>query len=174
MHDFVVRVRPKRSLSLTGSAAFFVLTIPVFAVLYWYTASSGTWNYTLALHLIVLLLFALTLARQSRVFTAVSQVELMGNGIFSPLKQVPLHRIRSVALAPVYGRDSSETSIQFTVLDKDGQCLFRMRGEFWHDHDLYATAEALGVIQLTGIPAMTRQDYFVRYPGSRYWFERST
>jgi hypothetical protein len=172
MHDYLLRVRPKRSLSTTAIITFFALTIPVFAVLYWYTAPLHAVRWVLGAHIVIALLCLVTLFRQSTVFAALTKDQLVGNGIFSPTVSVPRSRIRSVALAQVYGRESSEISTQFAALDDKGNCVFRMRGEFWHDDDLRTLATALNVGKVEETPPLSREEFYAKYQGSRYWFER--
>jgi hypothetical protein len=172
MHDYVVRVRPKTSLSRTGATTFFALTIPIFAVLYWYNAPVNKWQWVLSLQVVLFGLFIGILIRQSRVFTGVTEHALIGNGIFSPSKQVELANLCSVVLARVYHRDSAETSIQFLANDGSGIAQFRMRGEFWHEDDLRAVVAALGVVNVIENGPFSREEFFARHPGSRYWFER--
>jgi hypothetical protein len=173
MHDYLLRVRPKRSLSTTAIITFFALTFPVFAVLYWLFAYMGGWRTVLLIHVILAVLCLVTLWRQSRVFAALTTDQLVGNGIFSRTVSVTRSGIRGVVLAKVYGRDSSETSIQFAALDAAGKCVFRMRGEFWHDNDLLALATALNVGTVKQTAPLARSEFFAQFPGSKYWFERT-
>ncbi len=66
----------------------------------------------------------------------VTDTELRGNGIFSPMVHVPLDRIRSVLLVPTYVGQAPEAVTQLLVRDARGRRLFRMRGNFWHPQDL--------------------------------------
>jgi hypothetical protein len=169
----VLRVHPKRSLSITAVVTYFVLTTPLFAVLYWYTAASGNWGWLLAVHLALAIACLLTLWRQSRVFAAVTDERLIGNGIFSRVSWVPRADIRRVVLVRVYARDSSDSSVQFLALDGHGDSRFRLRGAYWHDSDLEALTAAIGR-DVTRVPApLSQAEFFAEYPGARYWFERA-
>jgi hypothetical protein len=170
---YSVHVRPKISLALTAVVTFFAVTVPIFAVLYWYTAASGTWRWVLGAHILIAIVCLLILLRQMRVFVAVSESALLGNGIFSRLVTVDRAKIDRIVLANVYARASPESTVQFVALDERGHCLFRLRGAYWHPGDIESVAAALGV----GAPARTAPlappEFFRDYPGSRYWFERA-
>ena len=172
MHDYALIVRPKRSLLMTSVWTSLALTIPPFAVLYWYTAG-GLWRLVLVAQIVIVVLCLLTLLRQTRVFVALTADRLLGNGIFSRTVSVAISDVRRVALVPVYARDSSDTTIQFVALDARGRCIFRMRGLYWHREDLDRVAAALRVPITTKLDPLTGAEFFEAYPGSRYWFERS-
>lgn len=171
MYDYALIVRPRRSLLSTAVWTSLVLTTPPFAVLYWYTAPSGGWRILLAAHILIVVLCLLTLLRQTKVFVALTADRLVGNGIFSRVVSVPISEVRRVALVPVYGRDSSDTTIQFVAMDARAHCVFRMRGLYWHREDLDRVAAALKVPVVTDVDPLTGSEFFGAYPNSRYWFE---
>jgi hypothetical protein len=171
MRDHVLLVRPKRSLLVTAVVTSLALTTPLFAVLYWYTALHDGWHWVLATHIVIVVLCLLTLWRQTTVFVALTSDRLTGNGIFSRTVSVAISEVSGVALASVYDHDSAETTVQFVALDSSGRCRFRMRGQYWHLHDLERVATALGVPVSTDLPPLTDAEFFTSYPGSRYWFE---
>jgi hypothetical protein len=174
MRDFVLLIRPKRSLLRAGILTAVVLTTPLFAVLYWYTSAHGTWHWVLAAHLFVALLCALAVLRQTKIFAGVTAERLVGNGIFSRTVSVPIAGIQGVVFAKVYPRDSPETATQFVALDPTGRCRFRMRGQYWHLADLEAIAAALGVEVTQDPQPLNQHEFFEKYPGSKYWFERGS
>jgi hypothetical protein len=158
---------------VTGVVVFVIIVVPLSLVLYWYSAQPSAWKWVVAVDIVLLVACLLTLLRQSTVFVAVMKTRLTGNGIFSRVVSVERSRIVRVVLAPVYNRNSSDTSIQFMALDSNGGCLFRMRGTFWHEPDLLAVAKALGVDVLRNDSPLSSAEFFDAYPGSRYWFERT-
>ena len=170
---YVVRVRPKLSLSVTGLVVCAIIVVPISLLLFWYNPASDSWRWIIALDIILTALSIGVLVRQLTVFVAVAKDSLIGNGIFSPLLSVKIADVRRVVLARVYSRSSSETSIQFVALNAKGECLFRMRGAYWHDHDLHAVAGALGVEVKSDDTPLSAAEFFETYPRSRYWFERA-
>lgn len=168
-----LRVRPKLSLLANAFAGVILGTAPVFAVAYWFTASRGLVPLVAAANIIVLTGALLLAWRQLQVFCAVTETELIGNGIFTPLVRVPLADIREVSLVPTYLGAAPEPVLQLLVTDCHGNRVFRMRGNYWHEHDLIALANALPVRPERVREPMTVRDFFRLYPGSAFWFERN-
>lgn len=166
-----VRVRPRRSLMTTAFVSIVLAMIPVFGVLYWFAVQHGSWAVVFAVHLAVTAASLVTLGRQLTVFVAVTETQLIGRGIFSPMVRVPLKGITNVVLVPTYVGQSPDAVQQLLVRDAAGARLFRMRGNFWHADDLRAVANALPVRpEIVQEPISTRE-FFRNYPGSAYWFE---
>src|SRR5690606_22022422 len=113
----------------------------------------------------------LLLWRQLRVFCAVENGELIGNGIFTTLVRVPFARIRRVQLIPTYLGAAADPVLQLLVTGDDGRRLFRMRGTYWHTADLRALAAALPVpVEETRDPISMRE-FFTARPGAASWYE---
>jgi hypothetical protein len=170
--DYTVLVRPKPEMTRIAVVTFFITSIPVFAVLYWYTARLGIWPQILVLHVVIAIACLLTGLRQRRVFSAVSATNLEGNGIFSKMTSVPLQDIVRTVLVPVFRSHPNEASTQLVVLGYDDRCLFRMRGQFWHDVDVATLIEGIGRPTSTEREPLSESEFFETYPGSAYWFER--
>lgn len=166
-----VRIVPRRSLLVSALVSILVVLIPVSAVLYWFAIprAQELWV-VLAQGVVVVVSFGL-LFRQLSLETVVDGVELRGNGIFTPMVRVPLARIATVDLVPVYVGQSTETALQLLVRDTDGQRIFRLRGNFWNPGDLERVAAALPVAPTDSAHPMSHQEFFAAYPGSAYWFE---
>lgn len=169
--DHLLLVRPKRSLLRYGFITFAVTTLPLFSVLYWYTAPAGTWWQMASIHLAIAGLCMLTYWRQRSVFSRVVGDTLEGNGIFSPVARVPITEVSRVVLAEVYPSHSLDTMTQLVVIDDAGNCRFRMRGQYWHHSDLMAVAKATDAQVVVDPSPLTAKEFFAKYPGSRYWFE---
>ena len=167
----VVRVRPKYSLLSNAFAAIVLGTAPIFGVMYWFAWERGGVEFVVLGNILVLATGLALLWRQLSVYCAVTETELIGNGIFSPLLRVPLASIRGVVLVPTYLGAAPDPALQLLVLGEDDVPLFRMRGNFWHEHDLRALAGALPVPTESVREPMSVQDFFRAYPGSAYWFE---
>ncbi|MCU1406020.1 MAG: hypothetical protein JWQ43_2323 [Glaciihabitans sp.] len=169
-----VLIRPKHEMTRTAWLTFFVTVIPLFGVLYWYTAPLGVWPQVLAAQVALAVACVFVDVRQRMVFTSVSDTAIEGNGIFSPRQSVPLDSVQSVALVNVYTTVPNEFSTQMVVLDTAGRCVFRMRGHFWHTADVEAVCAAIGRPVIEPPTHLSEAEFFEAYPGSRYWFERST
>lgn len=167
-----VLVHPKAKLNVLGVLTFLITIVPLFAVLYWYTAALDVWRLLLAIQLLIFVGCAGAFFRQRRVFTAVSDDDLSGNGIFSVTSTVPLDEIDRIVLVEVYRNHPNETTTQFLAVGEHQQCRFRMRGQFWNEADLLAVAAATGKPVHREKSALTEEEFFADYPGSAYWFEK--
>jgi hypothetical protein len=166
-----VRVRPRRSLMTTAFVSIVLVMIPVFGVLYWFAAQKGSWWLVFVVHLAVTIACLATLGRQLTVFTAVTDTELIGRGIFSPMLRVPLSAIASVVIVPTYVGQSPDPVLQLLVRDASGAPLFRMRGSFWNTDDLTAVANALPAKPTFVHEPISIREFYRTYPGSAYWFQ---
>ncbi|MEO5921564.1 MAG: hypothetical protein ABIQ01_10540 [Pseudolysinimonas sp.] len=167
----LVTVRPRRSLITTAFVSIVLAMIPVFGVLYWFSIEHGSWFIVLVVHLIVTTLAVLVFVRQLTVYSAVTETELIGRGIFSPMVRVPLDSIASVHLVETYVGQVPDSVTQLLVQDDDGKRLFRMRGNFYPTGGLKAIAAALPVKAQVASEPIGITEFFRNYPGSAYWFE---
>jgi hypothetical protein len=169
--DEIVRIVPRRSLMVSALISILVVLIPVSAVLYWFAVPRGQVGW-IALGQVILVVAALAvLWRQLTVDTVVANGELRGRGIFSPMVRVPLEKIATVDVVPVYVGQSPETVPQLLVRDAEGRRLYRLRGTFWHARDLTKVTDALPVPARIAQEPMSFAEFFAAYPGSAYWFE---
>jgi hypothetical protein len=166
-----VLVKPRRSLLTTALLSAALAFVPVFGVLYWFAIEHDSWQAVAIVNVIVVLIGVALVARQLTVHTEVTETELRGNGIFTPMVRVPLHRIRSVLLVPTYVGQAPDAVTQLLVRDARGRRLFRMRGNFWHAQDLRAIADSLPVRTVVIDEPMPLSEFFRAYPDSAYWFE---
>lgn len=166
-----VRVRPKHSLLGNAFASIVLGTTPIFAVAYWFTSTRGGMGLVVAAHALVLATGLLLLWRQLSLFCAVTDDELIGNGIFTTLVRVPFARVHRVQLVPTYLGAATDPVMQLLVTDADGRRLFRMRGNYWHTADLRALTAALPVAVEDEHEVLSMREFFAAHPGSAYWFE---
>ena len=170
--DYAVLVRPKPEMTRIAVVTFFITSIPIFTVLYWYTARLGIWPQILVIHLVIAVACLIVALRQRQVFSGVSPLMLEGNGIFSPMSSVPLEDVVRVVLVPVFRSHPNEATTQLVVLGADDRCLFRMRGQFWHDADVARLVDGINRPTVTEREPLTENEFFSAFPGSAYWFER--
>lgn len=164
-------VRPKRDLLVTALLSVLLVMIPLFGVLYWFGAQHNAVGAVLAAHIAVLVVSILLLVRQLSLSTIVTDAEIRGRGIFSPLVRVPLERIAAVHLVPTFVGNSHEVVTQLLVRDAEGRRLYRMRGSYWNRDDLERVADALPVPARVESEPMTRREFYAAYPGAAFWFE---
>lgn len=171
MENAAVRIVPRRSLLTSGFVSIVLVLIPVSAVFYWFAIPRGQ-GYWVAIGQVIVVIAAITLLlRQLTVDAVVADGELRGRGIFSPMVRVPLEKIATVDLVPVYVGQSPEIVHQLLVRDAEGKRLFRLRGTFWHAGDLKKIADALPVPARVAHEPLSYPEFFLAYPGSAYWFE---
>lgn len=166
-----MRIRPKFSLLSNALAAIVLGTAPILGVAFWFASARGGIELVVAATALVLIAGLLLLWRQLSVYSAITETELIGNGIFSPLVRVKLADIREVQLVPTYLGAAPEPALQLLVTGEHGERLFRMRGNFYHRKELRAFAAALPVPVEASPEPMSLQDFFRAYPGSAFWFE---
>src|SRR4051794_13539537 len=159
-----VLVKPRRSLLTTALLSAALAFIPVFGVLYWYAIQHDSWQAVAVVNVVIVVIGLALAARQLTVVAEVTETELRGNGIFTPMVHVPLDRIRSVIIVPTYVGQAPEAVTQLLVRDSRGRRLFRMRGNFWHPHDLRAIADALPVRPTVVQDPMAISEFFRSYP----------
>lgn len=152
-------------------AAILLGTAPILGVAYWFASVKGGVELVVIATVVVLVVGLLLVWRQLSVYSALTDTELMGNGIFSPMVRVKLADIREVQLVPTYLGAAPEPALQLLVSGDHGERLFRMRGNFYHKKELRAFAASLPVPVETTKEPMALQDFFRAYPGSAYWFE---
>lgn len=169
--DEIVRIVPRRSLMVSALISILVVLVPVSAVLYWFAIPRAQAGW-IALGQVIVVVAALALLwRQLTIDTVVADGELRGRGIFSPMVRVPLEKIATVDVVPVYVGQSPETVPQLLVRDAEGRRLYRLRGTFWHAHDLTKVTDALPVPARIVREPLSLAEFFAAYPGSEYWFE---
>jgi len=164
-------VRPKFSLLGNAFAAVLLGTTPIFAVVYWFASTRGGMELAVISHLLVLGIGLALVWRQLRVYCAVTESELVGNGTFTPTIRAPFAAVQRVLLIRTYIGAAPDPVLQLLVTGADGRRLFRMRGSFWHEADLRAVAAALPCPIETPSEPLTMREFFTTYPGSAYWFE---
>jgi hypothetical protein len=167
----LVTVRPRRSLIMTGFFSIAIAMVPVFGVLYWFSIEHDSWLTVLIVHVLVTTLGVIVGLRQMMVHSAVTETELIGNGIFTPMVRVPLDRIAHVDLVQTYVGQAPEAISQLLIRDSEGRRLFRMRGNFYEDGALEQIAAALPVPVEVAAEPVPVAEFFRSYPGSAYWFE---
>lgn len=164
----LVFARPKRSLLITATLALVLALVPVSLAL---IVLGGAWFATVVVEVLAIATCAAIAIRSLTVSTRLTDVELSGNGLFSPMVRVDLDDVHEVLLVPIFIGAAPDPVLQLLVRDATGRRLFRLRGNFWEDGLLERIAAAMPVpVQVVAEPIPAKL-FFSTYPDSEYWFE---
>ncbi|TPW73450.1 hypothetical protein [Schumannella sp. 10F1B-5-1] len=164
----LVFARPKRSLLITGITALVLALVPVTVAL---VVLRDDWLPTVIVEVVAIATCVSLGLRQLTIHTRLTETELSGNGIFSPMVRVDLDDVHEVLVVPIFIGAAPDPVQQLLVRDENGRRLFRLRGNFWEDGLLERIAAAMPVpVQVVAEPIPAKL-FFSTYPGSEYWFE---
>lgn len=124
-------VRPHRYLVQRGIVAVLALTLPVFAVTYWFTVPVGAWGVTSIALVLVLAGGCLGVLWSFRVWI---EIDEDGIALHRPLWRVRRIRNRDVGilrLIELYQANTLDTEAHLYVIANDSRPLLRMRRRFW-------------------------------------------
>lgn len=171
-HDWLHRLRPRRTLFWQGVIACAAFLTPVFAVLYVLTVPTGDgWWIVASMQALATGLIVLAAARFFLATIWVGEGGIAERGYLSPRRHFPIGQVASIVRARTFGH-GAEVIDQLFVCDAEGRCLVRMRGQFWWPRDLDAVVDTLG-IPVTVLPeVMTLRELAAGHPNLVYWFER--
>lgn len=166
----VLRVLPRRSLLRAGLVSALVAGLPLFSVLYWLSASQGSWRRVLVVHVLAVTIGVFAWIRYHGAYLDVTADRLVKQGFFR-LRVVERSAIASVVLSQTWRTGSSEAVPQLVVLDEDGVCIGRLRGAFWTRESMESVAEALQVPVHVEPDTISLREFYELHPGSAYWYE---
>ncbi|MEY2847437.1 MAG: hypothetical protein RI885_102 [Actinomycetota bacterium] len=167
-----VVVRPRRSLVRRLTLSFAGGTSPVFLALYILSIPRGTGVTVLAGHALVVLVFVLVLTRRTRQMIWVTDAAVVRIGLFGGPRVVPRQSIASLVLTETYRTNAPDTATQLLLQDAAGARLLRLDGVFWDGEAIARLVAALEIPPADDTDPMTAREYFARYPGSAFWFQR--
>lgn len=131
-----VLIRPKRDLWLSAWVACIMFTVPVFLSLYLITIPTGRWLPFAVAHLVLLILFAVAVARLRGAGIRLSDDGIREREYFSRMVFTSADTVASVIVIRLRDSNSDEISNQLFIVDAAGRTLLRLRGQLWHPHDL--------------------------------------
>jgi hypothetical protein len=166
----LVTVRPRESLARAGLVAGLVAGVPLFGVLYWLSASQGSWRRVLVIHVLIVGISAFAWIRYTGSYTEVTTDRLIKQAFFKR-RVVDRERIASTVIGQTWRPGSSETVPQLLALDRDGQCLTRLRGAYWSLESMQTIAGALGVPCAMESHPVTLKEFYEEHPHAAYWYE---
>ncbi|TFD76311.1 hypothetical protein [Cryobacterium psychrophilum] len=151
---------------------FLAFCVPIFTVLYWLNAPTGTWLLVLIPQALVTLIYVLSMIAGHRVMISVNATEISERGFLRPFTAFPRAILGRVVLLDLYTSSSLDTIPQLFVTDTDGKLLVRMRGQFWSHDDMEALADDLDIPVMHVPEPVTLADLNRLRPELLYWFER--
>lgn len=166
----LVAVRPRESLARAGLIAALVAGVPLFGVLYWLSASQGSWRRVLVIHVLIVGLSAFAWIRYHGSYTEVTPEQLIKQAFFKR-RVVDRELIGSTLIGQTWRPGSSETVPQLLVLGHDGECLVRLRGAYWSQEAMEAVAASLAVHCVRESHPVTLKEFYEEHPHAAYWYE---
>ncbi len=165
-----VRVRPRASLARTGLIAIAIGGLPLFGVLYWLSASQGSWRRVLVVHVVAIAIAGLAWVRHFNAYAEVTQTRVSKQAFFS-YESVDRSAVATAVIAQTWRPGSSESVPQLLLLDAQGTRLIRFRGTFWSIESMEKIVSALGVTVALDKEPMSLPEFFEAHPTAAYWYE---
>ncbi|GGI43585.1 hypothetical protein GCM10010932_00330 [Agromyces flavus] len=166
-------LRPRRTLARSIGLPVLALALPLLVTLGWVLRPLGPVAVAGAV-LAATALGALSFAawiRYQRTEAAVSPHGIVERGFFGRIHSVARRDIAGVLRLETYRGDTLETVKQLFVVDRDGRCVFRMRGTFWDDASMDLVSRILGVDEVVRAEPVTMSELRATDPKLLYWFE---
>jgi hypothetical protein len=163
-------VRPVRALGRTALLSGALSLVPVFVVLLWLSLGSTSWPFVVASELVVTAAFFTVYIRFRRVYSAVTATHFIKRRMLLNRVVVELARVDRVVVTHVYRAGTSDALMQLLALDADGTRLFALNELFWSRRSIRAVSDALGIPTSTTSAAMSRAEYYRRFPTARTWY----
>lgn len=170
--DARVVVRPRETLAKRLTLSFAAATTPLFLALYVLAVPRGRGWIVLGVHTVIVLGFVLALLRRRRFVVWVTDTALVRIGVYGGPRVIPRDTIASVTTVETYRTNAPDTATQLLVQDAAGRRLLRLDGVFWSATSISALTAALEKPVTDGLEPMTAVEFFRRYPGSAFWFQR--
>lgn len=170
-HVVSVRVRPKPGIIRSGLLILLIVPLPIFGVLVFEGAGTGSWPIGLVGELICLLLCIFGIVRFRGIFVDVTSASIVERGFFGRRRISRLSDIDDLALAQTYSSSTADTVPQLIARDRSGKRVLRLRGVFWTEESMRAVTAAAGLPFEEITEPLSPAEFFNRFPGAAYWFE---
>ncbi len=144
-----------RDLWREGWLSFAAMSLPVFAALYFLTASTGWWMAIVAAQCGATALFAAVAGRLRGSGVVLDDAGIHERAYLRSTVFTPRHHVAEVLVIPVHRTLLDEVTYQLFMLDSTGATLLRMRGQLWRPSDLHAAAHHFGVPVRVLAPPLT-------------------
>lgn len=167
-----VRIRPRPAPVRGGLLAIFVTSLVFFGALGILGLANGSWPLAIIGEVLSLAVILLGAVLAATTYIQITAEHIIERGFWGLMSKHRLFDVDSVVLVRVYDGDTESELQQLIVRDPAGRRLLRMRGTFWTPDDVQAVVDAIGEPVHEPPEPMTLNEFFERYPGAAYWFER--
>lgn len=164
--------RPRSPLFGQLALATAVLTVPVFAVLYWITVPDGAWLVVVALQVLVMIVIGIAVIASRKVFVQLHEWGVEDHWPFGFTSRVRASEVDTILLIEFYNGNGTETVPQLFALDGRDRLVLRMRGQVWTRSAIQQVAARLGAPVVHAPVPMTLTDFTRIEPQLLAWFER--
>ncbi len=146
--------------------------VPVFGVLLFFGMQNGSWPLSAGGALLTAGFCILLYRRYRLTFIGVTASTVEERGYWGTRTSFVRSDVATVVLATTYSRSSPEPLPQLVIRDSDGIRILRMRGNFWSVEAMRSVISAMDVTPILPAEVMSSEEFFTRFPGAAYWFER--
>ncbi|KQX05633.1 MULTISPECIES: hypothetical protein [unclassified Leifsonia] len=164
--------RPRSPLFGQLAIATVVLTVPVFAALYWISVPVGVWPAVLALQVLVMLIIGVGVIASRSVYVQLHEWGVEDHWPFGFTSNVRSSDVDTILLIDLYTGNGMETVPQLFALDGRDRLVLRMRGQLWTRSAIQQVAARLGAPVVHAPVPMTLTDFTRIEPQLLAWFER--
>ncbi|KQO95445.1 hypothetical protein [Leifsonia sp. Leaf264] len=164
--------RPRSPLFGQIAVATVVLTVPVFAVLYWVMVPVGGWLVVAALQALVMIIIGVAVVASRNVYVKLHDWGVEDHWPFGFTNRVQSSEVDTILLIDLYTGNGMETVPQLFALDAHDKLILRMRGQVWTRSAIQQVAARLGAPVVHAPVPMTLTDFTRIEPHLLAWFER--
>jgi hypothetical protein len=168
----LVRLTPKRGMLRGVVWSILLVTVPVLGVLFFLGLGNGSWPIALAGFVLSAGLCLIGYSLYRSTFIGVTTTTIEERGFWGGTTSARRADVASIVLAKTYTAAAPDPVPQLIVRSTEGSRMLRMRGIYWTLDDMRSVVVALDASPSLPIETMTTEEFFTRYPGSAYWFER--
>ena len=169
---YLLRLTPRRSLLNNTLLSIITVGVPVLGVLFIFGLQNGSWPLAVGGALLTAGLCLILYRRYRLTFIGVTSSTIEERGYWGARTSFRRADVATVVLATIYSRGSPEPLPQLVVRDSAGTRILRMRGNFWSVEAMRSVIATMDVTPILPAEVMSSDEFFTRFPGAAYWFER--
>jgi hypothetical protein len=169
---YLLLLTPKIGLVRNALWSILLISVPVFGVLIFFGLTNGTWTIAVVGLVFCLLLGLIAYLLYRATYIGITDTAIDERGFWGARSSILRSEIASVVLANTYGLGSTEVVAQLVVRDAGGSRILRMRGSFWSVEAMRSAIAVIDVSPVVPPEPLSAKEFFARFPGSAYWFER--
>lgn len=169
----IVRLTPKSTLFWNAFWSVVLVALPLLGLLLFLGLGNGSWPVAIAAAVVSAGLCLIGHSLYRSTYIGVTTTTIEERGFWGSTTTLPRSAIASIALVSTYTRASPEPVPQLIVRSDNGSRMLRMRGTYWTLDAMRSVVVALDASASLPIEAMAARDFFGRYPGAAYWYERN-